>query len=101
MRALHQKIDAVPERAGLWQTKNLFFKDQPDEKYIIHFRDPVEAIKSLWRDAELSPAMVFGPGKFYEDKTKKNRIFSEMWYCKWWHVCQVSLMPFLFDCFAN
>ena len=72
MRALHQKIDAVPERAGLWQTKNLFFKDQPGDIYIIRFRDPVAAIESLWRDAKLLPAMVYGPGKFYEDQTKKN-----------------------------
>ena len=91
MRALHQKVDSIPERAGQWQERELFFQDEPEEKYTIRFRDPVEAIKGLWKDAELSPSMVFRPGKSYENRTKKNRIFSEMWQCKWWHVCQVRI----------
>ncbi|KAF8879110.1 hypothetical protein CPB84DRAFT_1817458 [Gymnopilus junonius] len=65
--------------------------DQPGEKYTIRFRDPIEAIKSLWKDPELSPTMVFRPAKMYSDKEKKNCIFSEMWTSKWWHVCQVCV----------
>ncbi|PPQ97258.1 hypothetical protein CVT26_000650 [Gymnopilus dilepis] len=91
MRSLHQKIDAIPERAGAWQTKQLFFNDHPDEKYTIRFRDPVEAIKSLWKDPKLSPSMVYAPAKFYESKKNKNRIFAEMWHAKWWHACQSKL----------
>ena len=94
MRSLHQKVDAIPERAGAWKTEHLFFKDQPDERYTIRYRDPVEAIKGLWRDPGLSPTMVFQPGKTYADKTKECRIFSEMWQGKWWHVCQVSVLSF-------
>ncbi|KAF8900108.1 hypothetical protein CPB84DRAFT_1847370 [Gymnopilus junonius] len=85
------KVDSMPEKAGTWKTKLLSFKDQPGEKYTIRFRDPIEAIKSLWKDPELSPTMVFRPAKMYSDKEKKNRIFSEMWTSKWWHVCQSKL----------
>ena len=91
MHALHKKLDAIPEQAGDWQTRDIFFHNEPEEKYTIRFRDPVEAVKSLWKDPELSPSMVFCPAKHFKDKTKKNRIFSEMWLCKWWNVCQVRL----------
>ena len=90
IRALHQKVDAIPERSGDWHTRHLSFKDQPDEKYTIRFRDPVEAIQSLWRDADLSPEMVFKPAKVFSDRDRKSRIFNEMWTSKWWHICEVS-----------
>ena len=89
MRGLHQKVDSIPERAGVWQTKQLSFSDQPNEKYTIRYRDPLEAIRSLWKDPELSPDMIFRPAKVYSEEGKKNRIFSEMHTAKWWHVCQV------------
>ncbi|PPR02760.1 hypothetical protein CVT26_009432, partial [Gymnopilus dilepis] len=91
IRALHQKVDSIPNKAGTWQSRDLFFNDDPDEKYTIHFRDPVEAIKGLWKDPVLSPTMVFCPAKVYTDKTKKIRIFSEMHTSKWWHICQSKL----------
>lgn len=53
MRALLQKVDSIPDRAGEWQTKELFFRDHGDEKYTIRFRDPIEAIKSLFADPTL------------------------------------------------
>lgn len=96
IRGLHQKVDSIPERSGIWQTKHLSFNDKPDEKYTIRFRNPIDAIKSLWKDPELSPTMVFCPGKAYSDTEKKNRIFSEMWTSKWWHVCQVMCVSFSF-----
>ncbi|PPQ75356.1 hypothetical protein CVT26_015158 [Gymnopilus dilepis] len=91
IRALHQKIDSIPERAGVWETKHLFFNDDPNEKYTIRFRDPIEAIKSLWKDPELSPHMFFRPAKVYTNKDREIRIFSEMHTSKWWHVCQSKL----------
>src|SRR5882762_5297979 len=35
VRALHKKIDAMPDRAGSWQTKFLTFRDLPDEEFTI------------------------------------------------------------------
>ena len=89
MRGLHQKVDSIPEKAGIWQSRQISFKDEQDEKYTIRYRDPLEAIKSLWKDPELSPDMIFRPAKVYSEKGGKNRIFSEMHTAKWWHVCQV------------
>lgn len=91
IRALHQKIDSMPERAGEWQTKTLKFEDRPDEIFTIRHRDPVEAIKTLWRDPDLSPQMTFRPKKVYSNATRKNRIYNEMWTGQWWHVLHVSL----------
>jgi len=77
-RALHQKIDSIPDKTGEWTTQELSFKDRPDDKFTIWYRDPIKAIQSLWNDPELSPKMVFAPQKIYSDGTRKNRIFSEV-----------------------
>jgi hypothetical protein len=53
----------------------------------------VEAVKSLWKDPEISPEMVFAGRKIFSDKTMKNRIFREMYDAKWWHVLQVKILP--------
>ncbi|KAJ3504237.1 hypothetical protein NLJ89_g8041 [Agrocybe chaxingu] len=91
IRALHKKLDSMPDKAGEWQTKHLRFKDRPDETFTICHRDPVEAIKSLWKDPELSPEMIFQPCKTYTDDTREDRIFSEMWTGRWWNAVQSKL----------
>lgn len=89
IRALHKKIDSVPARAGKWATRHLSFPDRPDEKYTIRYRNPVEAIKSLWGDPELASHLVYRPKKIFTDETRSKRIYSEMWTGKWWHAIQV------------
>jgi Plavaka transposase len=74
---LHKLIDGIPERYGMWKTYSLLFKDSPQE-YIVRMRDPVEAIKCLWRDTTLTKHMVYVPKKVFSDANKENRIFSEM-----------------------
>jgi len=54
VHALHKKVDSLPEKAGKWIVSQLKFPDSPSDTYIIRYRDPVEAIKSLWKDPELS-----------------------------------------------
>ncbi|KAJ7864143.1 hypothetical protein B0H14DRAFT_2174243, partial [Mycena olivaceomarginata] len=46
IRGLHKIIDEIPERA-VWTSKSLSFPDRPDEKYIIRYRSPLDAIRSL------------------------------------------------------
>ncbi|PPQ92723.1 hypothetical protein CVT25_013764, partial [Psilocybe cyanescens] len=93
IRVLHQKLDNIPEKAGEWQTKHLFFKDKPSETFTIRFRDPIAAIQSLWKDPHFSKDMVYAPAKIFSgEKSGGNRIFSEMWTGKWWHVLQ-SMLP--------
>lgn len=85
-------MDGIPERAGDWQTRTLSFKDRPNDEFTLRFRDPVDAIKSLWCDPDLSPHMVYAPSKVYADKEQNNRIYTEMWTGQWWHVLQVRIL---------
>ncbi|ESK83971.1 hypothetical protein Moror_7502 [Moniliophthora roreri MCA 2997] len=58
-QALHQKIDTIPPRAGKWKVGRLHFKNQPDAEFILHYRDPLEAIRSLWGDLSLSEHLAY------------------------------------------
>lgn len=80
----------MPEKGGEWKTQKISFNDT-DDIFTIRYRDPIAAIKSLWMDTQLSPEMVFAGCKIFSDSTRKNRIFSEMWTGKWWHVLQVRV----------
>jgi hypothetical protein len=51
----------------------------------------VEAVKSLWKDPQLSPEMAFTGQKIFSDKMMKNRIFTEIYTAKWWHILQVKI----------
>lgn len=82
-------MDALPDRSGPWVTQHLSFPECPDDVYTIRYRDPVEAIKTLWKDPVNSPEMVFSPHKLYRDSKKEARIYSEMWTGKWWNTVQV------------
>lgn len=87
IRGLHQLVDEIPSRAT-WKTRYLSFSDRPDEKYRIHFRDPLEAIKSLWADPTHAADLVYAPKQVFSDSTRKSRIYSEMWTGKWWNGIQ-------------
>lgn len=89
VRSLHQAVDGLPERAGPWKTQTLSFPDRPQDTFTIRYRDPVEAIKTLWKDPLNSGDMVFSPQKLYRDSSKDTRIYSEMHTGKWWNVVQV------------
>jgi hypothetical protein len=82
-------VDSIPERAGKWKTSTLTFNDQPEEKFVIHHRDIMEAIRSLFGDPSLFQHLVTVPRKVFSDKERKNRIFSEMYTSQWWHAIQV------------
>ena len=90
--SLHQKPDSMPEKAGQWKTKHLSFPDWPDNIFTVRYRDPVEAIRSLWKDDELSPHIKVSPTKVFSGQDRKTRIFNEMWTAKWWHVIQVCYL---------
>ncbi|PPQ87264.1 hypothetical protein CVT24_006670, partial [Panaeolus cyanescens] len=88
-------LDRIPERAGDWETKTLKFSEDDGDSFIIRHRNPVEAIKSLWSDPILSPNMTFAPIKLYTDKSRRHRIYSEMWTGQWWSSLQAR--QFLID----
>ena len=93
IRGLHQVIDEeIPERAGQWKTDILEFSDLPDLSYVIRYRDPLEAIRSLWKDLGLSPHLVYRASKVWTDKNRKCRIYNELWTGQWWHAVQVRFI---------
>jgi hypothetical protein len=88
-RSLLQKVDSLPDRAGKWQTTHLNFDDDPKAQFTIRHRDPVEAIKSLWKNPALSEHLVYSPLKVFTNKSKTCRSYSEMWTGQWWNAIQV------------
>ncbi|KAF8222195.1 hypothetical protein L208DRAFT_1324030, partial [Tricholoma matsutake] len=91
IHGLHQMVDAIPDHAGTWRSRTLSFKDTPEDQFIVHYRDVVEAVQSLWGDLSFSKELVTAPQKTFSDQGKKNHIFSEMWTCQWWHAIQVHI----------
>ncbi|KAF8181570.1 hypothetical protein BJ912DRAFT_1023540 [Pholiota molesta] len=67
---MYQKVDSLPDRAGDWKTEVLSFDDRPEEKFTIRYRDPIEAIRSLWRDPANAEHLVYSPKKIYSDKSQ-------------------------------
>ncbi|KAF5364863.1 hypothetical protein D9757_012750 [Collybiopsis confluens] len=89
-RSMLERVDQIPERCGSWYTKELAFKDRPDEKFVIRHRNPLEAIKALWGDPALSKHLVYKPTKLFrgEVQSEQERIFSEMWTGGFWNAAQ-------------
>ena len=88
-RALLQRVDSLPERAE-WQERWLTFKDRPNEKHLLQFRDIIQAIRALLGNPEHADKIVYRPRKIFRDASRTKRIYSEMWTGQWWHAAQVS-----------
>lgn len=88
IRGMHKLVDSIPERAE-WHSRHLSFKDRPDDKHLIQFRNPLDAIRSLWGDPAHAKNLVYAPRKIFSDANRRNRIYTEMWTGKWWHAIQV------------
>lgn len=99
-RGMHQILEEIPARAT-WKTCHLSFPDRPEEKHMIQFRDPLEAIRTLLGNPAHARDIVYKPKKVFSDGTKEKRVYSEMWTGKWWHSIQVSLSPLLTIQFLN
>ncbi|KAF5341494.1 hypothetical protein D9757_014788 [Collybiopsis confluens] len=92
-KSMLEYIDAIPNRCGIWYTKELSFRDSLDEKFTVHHRDPVQAIKALWGDPAFADHLVYKPGKlFYGNKQTENfRMFSEIWTAGFWNAIQGAI----------
>ncbi|KAF5344499.1 hypothetical protein D9757_015048 [Collybiopsis confluens] len=89
-QSMLDKVDQIPDRCGIWYTKELAFKDRPDEKFIVRHRNPIDAIKALWGDLSLSEHLVYKPMKLFRGdvQSDEERIFSEMWTAGFWNAAQ-------------
>ncbi|KAG0702907.1 hypothetical protein DFH29DRAFT_982183 [Suillus ampliporus] len=86
-RAMHQTMDSIPAQAK-WKTQYLSFPDAPDDKHLIQYCDPLEAIKTLLGNPAHTDHTVYKPYKIFSDHSKTNHIYNEMWTGKWWHSVQ-------------
>lgn len=91
-KSMLQQVDTIPERCGQWYTKQLSFKDRPNEHFTIRYRDPVQAIKGLWGDPAFSKDLVYKPAKIFRGAKiiEQDRIYSEMWTGSLWNAAQVN-----------
>lgn len=89
-RGLHKLVDQVPPRAQ-WKTQEIWFKDGPDDKHVIHYRDPLEAVRTLLGNPAHASDIVYKPQRIFSDASKSTRIYNEMWTGEWWNSIQVSL----------
>ncbi|KAG1834650.1 hypothetical protein F4604DRAFT_1944865 [Suillus subluteus] len=90
IRGLHKIVDAVPPRAT-WKKRELWFKNDPEDKHIVHHRDPLEAIKTLLGNPAHAEHVVYRPKKIFSDASKSKRIYNEMWTGDWWNTVQDRL----------
>ncbi|KIY65772.1 hypothetical protein CYLTODRAFT_52648 [Cylindrobasidium torrendii FP15055 ss-10] len=93
---LHERVDAIPRRAGKWYDKHISFPDRPDEIFVLRHRDIIECIRSLWGDPELSEHIVYKPKKIFQqdpdgNDNKGSRLYNEMWTGEWWWFIQDRL----------
>ena len=81
-------VDQIPDRCGDWKTTRISFPRE-EESFLIHHRDPVEAVRSLWGDPSLADHIVYKPSRVFRNKESETRVYSEMWTGKWWWAAQV------------
>jgi hypothetical protein len=86
---MHKILDIVPERCGPWKTTTLTFPGK-EESFVVHHRDPLEAIRALWGDPSLASDLVYKPSRIFRDESRETRVYNEMWTGKWWWAAQVS-----------
>ena len=82
-------VEDIPAWAE-WESVALSFKDAPEDKYMVHYRSPVEAIKTLLGDPLLAKDIVYKPKPIFTNANKDKRVYNEMWMGMWWEEMQVS-----------
>ncbi|KAH9914312.1 uncharacterized protein B0H18DRAFT_1125649 [Fomitopsis serialis] len=90
-RSLLQRVDSLPDRAE-WMERCLSFKDRPNEKHLLQFRDIIQAIRTLLGNPEHADHIVYRPRRIFSDASRTHRLYNEMWTGRWWHAVQ-SLLP--------
>ena len=88
MQQLHEKLEQPPYKAE-WLQQGICIIEHPTERHQIEYRNPVEAIKSLWTDPLLADQLVYRPEKMYADESRNSRLYNEMWTGSWWWSIQV------------
>ena len=83
-------VDSIPERAK-WKRCELWYKSDPEDKHVIHYRDPKEVISALLGNPAHAKDIVYQPRKIFKNASKTTCIYNEMWTGEWWNTVQVHL----------
>ncbi|KAI0055813.1 hypothetical protein BV25DRAFT_1921497 [Artomyces pyxidatus] len=75
----------------LMEIKYIWFEDKPDNKHLVQYRDPLEAIEALLGNPAHAKHIVYRPRKVFSSQTKEVRVYNEIWTGKWWYSVQSSL----------
>ena len=75
-------VNSVPDRAK-WKTRELWYKSDPEDKHIIHYRNPKELISALLGNPVHAKDIIYCPKKVFTDSIKTPRIYNEMWTGEW------------------
>ncbi|KAJ3486481.1 hypothetical protein NLJ89_g11806 [Agrocybe chaxingu] len=86
----HKSFDRLLSIPGVVEKLGLSFKNI-HSPFTIRYRNPLEAIKSLWGDPGLASHLVYRPRKIFSHSSQENRIYTEMWTGQWWHAVQSQL----------
>ncbi|KAF5352326.1 hypothetical protein D9757_014291 [Collybiopsis confluens] len=95
VQSVLKKVDEIPDRRGPWSTKQLCFKDRPEEYFIVCHRNPISVIKALWGNPDFVKDLVYKPVKMFQAgaaQLEENRIYNEMWTAGFWNAAQ-CLIP--------
>lgn len=59
------------------------------EEVELWLRDPVECVRELFSNPAFKDKIHYKPQKTYANKSKTERVYSEMWEGQWWWKMQV------------
>ncbi|KAL1712022.1 hypothetical protein EV715DRAFT_268174 [Schizophyllum commune] len=88
---LYKTLNKIKPPAGDWSASELRFPDAPEEVHVVYKRNPIDAIRSLWEDPSLSEHLVYRPKRIFTNRSREDRIYSEMWTGRWWPAIQSQL----------
>lgn len=95
-RQLNQIIDHDLPDVASWSQME-FLLEGTDHKVECYYRDPLECIKALYGNPSWAKELHVAPERHYTDKTKKKRIYNEMFTGNWWWRKQVSQTSFIYS----
>ncbi|KAI0040586.1 hypothetical protein FA95DRAFT_1502597 [Auriscalpium vulgare] len=93
-RSLNQTIDSLPDCARWKSTSfSITTPEGQQRSQTLHYRDPLEAVKTLYGNPAFAGHMKYAPEHQYSDESeeKEHRLYNEMCTGDWWHQTQAKL----------
>ncbi|QRV99831.1 hypothetical protein RhiJN_27850 [Ceratobasidium sp. AG-Ba] len=84
LKELEQEVNRLPRGPPWFRETIVVIGDQSNEILDLWKRDIIALICRLLTDRRFIPHMRFTPERHYDSKTRRNRVYGEMWSGKWW-----------------